>query len=509
MISVAPPALHHALQLLRTPTGARPSAHERLPEGMLLLIRIVAGDELALAEARQRSEESGEVVREAAAFYIQQVMFASGSHSYRLLGVDADAPDERIKEHYRWLVRWLHPDRNADEWEVVYADRVNRAWQDLRTPSRRQRYDDLRAAEAVVAGTNDARTRSTGEHPVASLRTSQAAAPSYDDSAAGYDALRWLPKLIFGGLGVSAVLALGLLWLLRAPAPETAPQASTVAAAQDAPVATNPVPSEPTADVPPTAATPIVAAEASPSDPVPTVPAVAGPDPVTTSPDPIAIAVAAPKPESLKPQATKPVAPAALLVEQPPGSPRSARSKTEPATVAAATRKAAVAPVQAARESRRTSPSAPAAAAATAQEAPVAVASASARRETPEAEPGLPTIDDRVANRLVGQLSQAYGDGDLQRMRSLVTSNATGGSGDLLDEYDRLFASSEQRSLSISNVSWLQDGDNATIIATYVATVQARAGKRPRRSGGDMRLDLRVEGGQWRIYRLSHDDRRG
>ena len=175
--------------------------------------------------------------------------------------------------------------------------------------------------------------------------------------------------------------------------------------------------------------------------------------------------------------------------------------------VAAAPRKGAAAPVQAARESRRTSPSAPAAAAIAAQEAPVAVASL--RRETRDAEPGLPTIDDRVANRLVGQLSQAYGDGDLQRMRSLVTSNATGGSGDLLDEYDRLFASSEQRSLSISNVSWLQDGDNATIIATYVATVQARAGKRSRRTGGDMRLDLRVEGGQWRIYRLSHDDRRG
>ena len=506
MISVAPPALHHALQLLRTPTGARPSAHERLPEGMLLLIRIVAGDELALAEARQRSEEPGEVVREAAAFYIQQVMFASGSHSYRLLGVDADAPDERIKEHYRWLVRWLHPDRNADEWEVVYADRVNRAWQDLRTPSRRQRFDDLRAAEAA-GGAADARVYASGERPVVPMRHASAVAPDYGGGETGYNALRWLPKLIFGGLGVSAVLALGLLWLLRAPAPEIAPQASTVAAAQDVPAATNPVPSEPMADVPAAVAVPVVAAEASPPEQVPTVPAVTGPDPVTTSPDPIAIAVAAPKPEATKPQAAKPVAPAVLLAQQSPGSSRSARPKTEPTPAAAAPRKGAAAPVQAARESRRTSPSAPAAAAIAAQEAPVAVASL--RRETRDAEPGLPTIDDRVANRLVGQLSQAYGDGDLQRMRSLVTSNAIGGSGDLLDEYDRLFASSEQRSLSISNVSWLQDGDNATIIATYVATVQARAGKRPRRTGGDMRLDLRVEGGQWRIYRLSHDDRRG
>lgn len=505
MISVAPPALHHALQLLRTPTGARPGAHERLPEGMLLLIRIVAGDELALAEARQRSEEPGEVVREAAAFYIQQVMFASGSHSYRLLGVDADAPDERIKEHYRWLVRWLHPDRNADEWEVVYADRVNRAWQDLRTPSRRQRYDDLRAAEAVVAGTNDARTRSTGEHPVASLRTSQAAAPSYDDSAAGYDALRWLPKLIFGGLGVSAVLALGLLWLLRAPSPEVDTH-RVAAAAEDVPVATERAPAEPPAEAITAAATPTIELQPTAPEPAPAEAEAAVPDlnPAATSPDPVASAIPA-----AAPAPAKPVVPASPLAKQAPAPSRAAPARTEPSIAATMTlRKPAPSVVAAGRDSRRTGAPAPAPAVSTvAQEAPVAIASA--RRDTPEAEPGLPAIDDRIANRLVGQLSQAYGDGDLQRMRSLVTSNATGGSGDLLDEYDRLFASSEQRSLSISNVSWLQDGDNATIIATYVATVQARAGKRPRRSGGDMRLDLRVEGGQWRIYRLSHDDRRG
>ncbi|MFT3807400.1 DnaJ domain-containing protein [Arenimonas sp.] len=503
MISVAPPALHHALLLLRTPTAVRPGPQERLPEGMLLLLRVVAGDELALAEARQRSDESAEVVREAAAFYIQQVMFASGSHSYRLLGVDADAPDERIKEHYRWLVRWLHPDRNADEWEVVYADRVNRAWQDLRTPERRQRFDDARAADAANTSASDMRSHTTGERPVSPVRHSPAAVATFEDSAAGYNALRWLPKLIFGGLGVCAVLALGLLWLLRAPPPETATQAmATTEAAvpsqpsqapakspdpadqeatgnQSAPLPPQEIPSEPGAES-------VASATSSmPNEPAPS-PVLT---PTSSPPAKAAVPIAAP---------AKPAASVVLAARAPESAAIAPTARRQPA--------AATVPSRDARRPVTTTPSAIVATATAAEPSSVQVAP---RSEAADAASGLPTIDDRIANRLVGQLSQAYGDGDLQRMRSLVTSNAIGGSGGLLDEYDRLFASSEQRSLSISNVSWLQDGDNATIIATYVATVQARAGKRARRTGGDMRLDLRVEGGQWRIYRLSHDGRRG
>ena len=37
-------------------------------------------------------------------------------------------------------MKWLHPDRNQDGWEAVYADRVNVAWQDLKTPDRRAEY---------------------------------------------------------------------------------------------------------------------------------------------------------------------------------------------------------------------------------------------------------------------------------------------------------------------------------------------------------------------------------
>lgn len=501
MISVDPPALHQALQLLRTPSGARPGPQERLPEGMLPLIRIVAGDEQALADARQSSGEAADVLREAAAFYIQQVMFASGSHSYRLLGVDADAPDERIKEHYRWLVRWLHPDRNADEWEVVYADRVNRAWQDLRTPEKRQRFDDTRAAIAVSIA--QAQGRASGEWPAASPAVRNAVPVSYEDGAADYNALRFLPKLIFGGLGICAVLALGLLWLLRTPEPgRLAEPTVQTADVEPAPpvMASAPAPIVATEPVAPATSPVVDVAETLPAEASPTTAAV----PAAVAP---AVAVAAP----VVADKTVRAVPAAPVLQPPaPIASRNPSRKSEPAIVAAAPPKEAPALVAKTRAGRRAA--APAAAvpsvvASPAAETPVAVAAA--RVEAAEPVPALPRIDDRIANRLVGQLSQAYGDGDMQRMQTLLASNATGREGQLLAEYSRLFATSEQRSLSISNVSWLQDGDNATIIATYTATVQARAGKRLRRTGGDMRLDLRIEGGQWRIYRLSHDERRG
>ena len=134
-------ALHAALALLQAPRGPRPSEEQRLPGGMSLLLRLAAGEEDASQAARAESGETAQTVREAAIFYLQQVCFASGGSSYRVLGVDPDAGDERIREHYRWLARWLHPDRNPDEWEVVFAERVGQAWQDLRTPERRHRYD--------------------------------------------------------------------------------------------------------------------------------------------------------------------------------------------------------------------------------------------------------------------------------------------------------------------------------------------------------------------------------
>ena len=31
----------------------------------------------------------------------------------------------------RWLLQWLHPDRNNNSWDAVYAERVLKAWREV------------------------------------------------------------------------------------------------------------------------------------------------------------------------------------------------------------------------------------------------------------------------------------------------------------------------------------------------------------------------------------------
>ncbi len=39
------------------------------------------------------------------------------------------------------LLKWLHPDSGVDQARSVFASRVIRAWEDLKTPGRRAAYD--------------------------------------------------------------------------------------------------------------------------------------------------------------------------------------------------------------------------------------------------------------------------------------------------------------------------------------------------------------------------------
>jgi len=123
-----------------------------------------------------------------------------------------------------------------------------------------------------------------------------------------------------------------------------------------------------------------------------------------------------------------------------------------------------------------------------------------------------PKPSSRDANRLLGQLSRAYEDGDVQGMRALFASDASGPAGGreaILAEYRRVFASSSERSLSMRDVSWFTSGETFTIVATFEASVtEGRAG-RVRKTRGDLRLDLRREGDHWEIFRMQHGERPG
>src|SRR5690606_15637803 len=119
-------ALEQALAFWRAPALLAGARQRPLPDAVLDVVRIAAGDRGLAETAAAALGAPPDELAEAAPFYLRQLLFTPDADSYRVLGVNHDASDARIKEHYRWLVRWLHPDRNADEWEALYADRVNR-----------------------------------------------------------------------------------------------------------------------------------------------------------------------------------------------------------------------------------------------------------------------------------------------------------------------------------------------------------------------------------------------
>lgn len=152
-------ALEWALALLKAP-GERHMLRQRpLPqEGMDLLLGIAAGaTPEVLAEQARRFGASAAQVLEAARFYAREVLFHPQADAYRVLGVETCASAEEIKAHYRLLQLWLHPDRAHSEDDAVFAARVNGAWNRLRSPERRQAYDEALRAQRPpeVLGSGD------------------------------------------------------------------------------------------------------------------------------------------------------------------------------------------------------------------------------------------------------------------------------------------------------------------------------------------------------------------
>jgi hypothetical protein len=141
--------VRRAVDLLFLPGQAKLIRFDPLPDDVSVLLRIAAGDGEATRQAAISVRQSCEVVRKAAAFFIEQALLFPGADSYRVLGVRPEAPSGELRRNMTLLLRWLHPDLDPMGERSVFAARVTAAWNDLKTPERRAAYDRLRRMSAV------------------------------------------------------------------------------------------------------------------------------------------------------------------------------------------------------------------------------------------------------------------------------------------------------------------------------------------------------------------------
>src|SRR5262245_57438746 len=120
-----------ALDLSRMPALARSPVLPPIPPDIIELMRIAAASPEACEAAVATTGEPTSVVIEAARFYLQHVLLRPEADCYRILGIEPTASRATARSHMRWLLQWLHPDRNRDRCDAVYAERVLRAWREV------------------------------------------------------------------------------------------------------------------------------------------------------------------------------------------------------------------------------------------------------------------------------------------------------------------------------------------------------------------------------------------
>jgi hypothetical protein len=142
-------ALEAAIYLIDTPSQVRLFRERPLPDGVAALLRIASGDDLILRQAAEWLGRDHEIVRRAAVFFLEQILLDPDADSYRVLGVKPNAETSELRRNMAFLLRWLHPDLPQNGGRSIFARRVTRAWNDLKTEERRATYDRNRRLKPV------------------------------------------------------------------------------------------------------------------------------------------------------------------------------------------------------------------------------------------------------------------------------------------------------------------------------------------------------------------------
>lgn len=142
-------AMRVALRLNSLPSEVRAARSRALPGGIPLLLAIAAEEKDAVDQGVVLLDRAADVLVASARFFVEQVLLASDSSSYRVLGAAPDAPAADLRRNIALYLKYLHPDRDPGSDRAALMLRVTRAWEDVKTPERRAAYDrELRERHA-------------------------------------------------------------------------------------------------------------------------------------------------------------------------------------------------------------------------------------------------------------------------------------------------------------------------------------------------------------------------
>jgi hypothetical protein len=193
-------ALKAAIDMLHIPSQVRAMRLSYLPKGTPLLLRLAAGEPEAEREAQNLSGRSPDFCRQAAIFFIEQILLAPEADSYRILGLTRTAPPDELRAHMALLLKWLHPDLSRDSHKSLLTRRVIRAWDQLKTPERRRQHDEaFRQSAGDSAAERGADQLRTGARPKFRRRRLHATSLSFNRRTGGPMKIRTL-KAVLGFL---------------------------------------------------------------------------------------------------------------------------------------------------------------------------------------------------------------------------------------------------------------------------------------------------------------------
>ncbi len=119
-------AIEIALEAYKSPQAFRATRRMPLPKGMLTLIKLAASTPENIRSLVDDETADQLPVRDAAIFYLQHVLTNAHDDASQL-ALTRHATLQEVKDHKRWLLKWLHPDRNPNSWESVLFHRVKDA----------------------------------------------------------------------------------------------------------------------------------------------------------------------------------------------------------------------------------------------------------------------------------------------------------------------------------------------------------------------------------------------